>query len=225
MRTPNVKRRHARRPTSAFSLVELLVVLGIVALLVALLLPALNAARRQSLSLKCKANLSTNYKFMIMYANDNKGWWAPPDLGALLAMHHRWPVYVFPQKVGDPPTMLCPADVEPLQNHSYVLNNHVLDKKVRLGTKTGRSSSDIVLRGEKKSDAHDYYMQYHHEPGKRFSDFDGVVELYRHGLTLGSNYLMMDGSVATKMPSEAAAGLDPWDLTPDQTTTAPDVQP
>ena len=70
--------------------------------------------------------------------------------------------------------------------------------------------------GEKKSDYGDYYMEYKMDPntGQPVSgttDFWRLVEKYRHGIQLGSNYLMLDGSVISKAPKEAEAGMDPWD--------------
>src|SRR5262245_44133586 len=200
----------------AFSLVELLVVIGIIALLIAILMPALTRARQQAQWVQCQSNLRQIGIHLEMYANDWKGWVFPPRLGASRPRDERWPVHVFKPPVWNPKIMLCPSDIEPSEEHSYLLNNHLADRGIKFSSKDlgGLTSSDVVVMGEKVSSWNDYYMNAEDYRRDRPGDFAmGKVELYRHGLRLGSNYLYLDLHVGTfRRSDQFDRSVDPWDV-------------
>src|SRR4051812_22712252 len=84
-----------------FSLVELLVVISIIALLIAMLLPAMQKARAQANSLRCKSNMRQIGQAMLMYAGESRDQLFPIDAGGAFSMppiDRQWFVYVLKSK-------------------------------------------------------------------------------------------------------------------------------
>ncbi len=216
-RTDSPRRpRGPRPPRAAFSLVELLVVIGIIGVLIAVLLPTLAGAQKQARWVQCQSNLRQIGIHLEIYSQNWKGYIYPPSLGANLPRDQRWPVHVFKPVVWNPPVMECPADQDPAEDHSYILNDHLSLHGIKFSSKNfgGLPSSDVIVMGEKRTERDDYYMNK--------GDFSTRVEPYRHGLKKGSNYLFLDLHVGTLLNrNQTLWGIDPWDppIPPKQPTS------
>jgi prepilin-type N-terminal cleavage/methylation domain-containing protein len=121
-----MKRQHA------FTLVELLVVIGIIALLISLLLPALTRSRQHAASTVCKSNMHQIAIEMQIYANNYKGWIFPvgnlmtsgqyanqyETLGTNKSPTNRWPMRFF--KFSHPDITQAPYNAWPEDINSGV---------------------------------------------------------------------------------------------------------
>jgi prepilin-type processing-associated H-X9-DG protein/prepilin-type N-terminal cleavage/methylation domain-containing protein len=150
----------ASREVAGFTLVELLVVIGIIAVLISLLLPALTKARKTAVAISCGSNMRQVFLAETMYATDYGGyigylysWNGAPDLsewegfltgdcvGASFAgiPDYNAPVYIF-----NPQVLLCPA-ADPITyqaGSNFGLNldsvdvNHLIINTIPLTTNT-----------------------------------------------------------------------------------------
>jgi prepilin-type N-terminal cleavage/methylation domain-containing protein/prepilin-type processing-associated H-X9-DG protein len=70
-----MEKHHANLRTGrGFTLVELLVVVGIIALLISILLPALNKAQAHAVAVQCRSNMRQIAHWGFQYAQDWRGW-------------------------------------------------------------------------------------------------------------------------------------------------------
>jgi prepilin-type N-terminal cleavage/methylation domain-containing protein/prepilin-type processing-associated H-X9-DG protein len=80
-----------------FTLVELLVVIGIIALLIAILMPDLNSARAQAKSVSSLSNLRQLGIGLVQYRIENKGYYPVASWASIVGRpRHRWADAIYP---------------------------------------------------------------------------------------------------------------------------------
>jgi prepilin-type N-terminal cleavage/methylation domain-containing protein len=135
-----------------FTLVELLVVMGIIAVLIALLLPALSRARDAANTIACLSNQRQLALLTIMYVNENRGWLphcsydnhSPPDPLAWQRQDLTWYEYIVTHSNGAEDTnrnvtdfgtlMICPS------NSIGMMYSAAYDRLVKVGSVPSASS-------------------------------------------------------------------------------------
>ena len=203
----------ARRCRRGFSLIELIVVIGIIMILIGLLFPTLQTARQHAVRLECMNNLRQIGHGLIMYSNEQKH--LPLRIGFRGEDGSLWGYdeELKKMKAVVDKTMICPNHVDSGyydvgSQPSYGLNWYYDNQPV-----TKARSSDILaaeVRGMEGRGTHRADVR---------SRYPGELEPYRHpsGKRIGlSNWLFFDGHVSWLSYAEASgAPMPSADTDPD----------
>jgi prepilin-type N-terminal cleavage/methylation domain-containing protein/prepilin-type processing-associated H-X9-DG protein len=122
-----------RRKSSGFTLVELLVVIGIIAVLIAVLLPVLGKARIAAQSVTCAAQMRQVGTAMLMYCNEHRGEFPETTHGT--SADRSW-IFTMSKYLSNVDKIrVCPADPRGDQliaesGTSYTLNEYIAVAKI-----------------------------------------------------------------------------------------------
>jgi len=207
--------RRYRYPLSAFTLVELLVVIAIIALLAALAIPAIGGAIKRSNAAKCMANLKQIGVAYRNYAQDNNNRLIPstasgggPSWGQALIQS----IQSSPTGWGSNALLKCPSDSRPIEAYyrSYGQNislspNTTAESAPVLSTLPEQSKTFLVMDVVKSPAAHPSW-------GGNYNPTN------RHGTNC--NVLFVDGHVeALTVATITNALITPNSLPAPETTT------
>ncbi len=115
-----------RRTIHGFTLIELLVVISIIALLIALLLPALGKAKETSQQIECGTRMRQLLIAVTVYAQDNQGWITPMQMARPGGIEQSWRSLIWPYIQGEANMVDCPTE----QKERYALGDREVIGKI-----------------------------------------------------------------------------------------------
>ncbi len=206
-----MKQIHSNAKRSGFTLIELLVVVAIIAVLVAILLPALSQARGLAKRISCASNLRSLYSFTILYMQDNNDSFPPAIATVSQPGDRQWPFYLSRQMQGTSqqphyhwtqyPVFWCPAK-QKVKSHSYAMNYRMSNVKQ---TRVTYPSKVIYL-----ADSYSFwgtgwelvlYQPWHVQHNS--------IEFTRH-VNRTANILYVDGSVRAEKEGDSGYWDQAW---------------
>jgi len=202
----------------AFTLIELLVVIAIIAILAAMLLPALSRAKQSAQRIVCVNHLKQLALATVMYAMDNDGYYPSsnsPDKWpqAIRSNFQNLRVLVCPadKSAGGVASDTASADVAPRsflinawKDYFELLTQPVLHEV--MPESVVEEPSDTILFGEKQDGVGDFLMDL--GPNEAT-----VLEQTRHNR--GADYAFVDGSARFLRFGQCLKPVNLWAVTPE----------
>ena len=134
---------------NVFTLIELLVVIAIIAILAAMLLPALNTAREKANSSHCSGNQKQVAQSIMFYVDDNVDYY--PQFYDYGTVPENWVYKLFKGKYATPLDYKTPSNLSYGYNHEYLGSSYrtsSASNRMQMSTKTTKvktPSSTIML--------------------------------------------------------------------------------